>query len=80
MLTTRLIQFLSDGKPPENMARPDSVTEADEELRQTLRNKADERYRLRRRPGAAEAKSMGWRSPALHDEYDTAPLKSGLSR
>lgn len=44
-----------DGKPPENMTRPESITEADEELRQSLRNKADERYRLRRRPGAAEA-------------------------
>ena len=45
-----------DGKPPENMARPESVSEADEELRQSLRVKADERYRLRRRPGSAEAR------------------------
>ncbi len=44
-----------DGKPPENLARPELVTQSDDELRQTLRMKADERYRLRRRPGSAEA-------------------------
>ncbi len=44
-----------DGKPPENFSLPESITDADDELRQLLRKKADERYRLRRRPESTEA-------------------------
>ncbi len=44
-----------DGKPPENFSLPDSISDADDELRQSLRKNADERYRLRRRPDATEA-------------------------
>jgi uncharacterized protein (DUF1501 family) len=39
---------LADGKPPVNLFRPDSLTAAADQKRQTLRAKADERFTRRR--------------------------------
>jgi hypothetical protein len=44
-----------DGKPPENLVRPESVTAADDTARLALRRQADLRYSRHRRPGATEA-------------------------
>ncbi|MFM8252309.1 MAG: DUF1501 domain-containing protein [Planctomycetota bacterium] len=46
-----------DGKPPENMVRPESLNEADDESRNELREAANRRYAARRRPQVSEASS-----------------------
>lgn len=46
-----------DGKPPENMLRPESISEAEDEDRNRLRQLANQRYAARRRPAVTEANS-----------------------
>lgn len=46
-----------DGQPPENLLRPDSLTEQDDEQRNRLRQAANQRYAARRRPDVNEANS-----------------------
>ena len=46
-----------DGKPPENMLRPESISEADDDDRNRLRQLANQRYAARRRPAVTEANS-----------------------
>jgi hypothetical protein len=46
-----------DGQPPENLLRHESVSEADDDLRNQLREAANRRYAARRRPQANEAVS-----------------------
>jgi hypothetical protein len=46
-----------DGKPPENLVRPESISERDDQERQQLRERANQRYAARRRPQVTEANS-----------------------
>lgn len=46
-----------DGKPPENFARPESVSEEIDDLRNTLRAKLNQRFAAKRRKHANEANS-----------------------
>jgi len=46
---------LGDGKPPENLPRPESLTAADDDLRNSLRERANRRYAARRRAEASQA-------------------------
>ncbi len=46
-----------DGKPPNNLVRPESISEADDQARQRLRAKANERYSSGRRKQVSEANS-----------------------
>ena len=46
-----------DGKPPENLLRPASLTEADDEERNELREMLNRRYAAQRRPANTEASS-----------------------
>jgi hypothetical protein len=44
-----------DGKPPENLLRPESISAEDMLARNEFRAAADRRYAVRRRPGSTEA-------------------------
>jgi hypothetical protein len=46
-----------DGKPPENLLLPESITPADDDERHALRNAANDRYAKGRRPQMGEANS-----------------------
>jgi hypothetical protein len=46
-----------DGKPPENMVRPEGLSEADDDERNVLRAAANRRYAQKRRPTVNEASS-----------------------
>ncbi|MDP6445447.1 MAG: DUF1501 domain-containing protein, partial [Pirellulaceae bacterium] len=46
---------LGDGKPPDNLVRPDSISGAEDAARQELRQKFNRRYADRRRPAFNEA-------------------------
>ena len=48
---------LGDGKAPENLLRPDSLSEKDDQDRQALRRAADRRYARRRPKESSEAQS-----------------------
>src|SRR5262245_35004670 len=48
---------LGDGKPPEGLLRPDSITDAEDVERRKLRDLADRRYSRRRPKEATEAHS-----------------------
>lgn len=48
---------LGDGKPPENMTRPESLSAEDAELRNELRERFNRRYATGRRPANSEANS-----------------------
>jgi hypothetical protein len=48
---------LGEGKPPENMTRPDSLSTEDVELRNELRERFNRRYAADRRPANSEANS-----------------------
>jgi hypothetical protein len=51
---------LGDGKPPENLLRPPSLSPADDEERNELRKLADSRYMARRRKDLTEANSYAF--------------------
>jgi hypothetical protein len=46
-----------DGKPPDNMLRPETISDNDDEERNRLRERANQRYAARRRPAVTEANS-----------------------
>jgi hypothetical protein len=46
---------LGNGKPPQNTARPDSITEQSDQQRQAFRRKANDRFALRRRTAFTDA-------------------------
>ncbi|VTS04226.1 DUF1501 domain-containing protein [Tuwongella immobilis] len=48
---------LGDGKPPENLFRPDALSASEDAQRNQLRQAWDRRYAARRRPGTADATS-----------------------
>lgn len=48
---------LGDGKPPENLVRPQAITGQADEARQELRKILNRRYAKRHRPGSSEANS-----------------------
>ncbi len=49
---------LGDGKPPENLLRPETLTEQEDIERNELRALADKRYSEKRRPQSTEANSF----------------------
>lgn len=51
---------LGDGKPPENLIRPESLSAADADERDLLRKLADSRYTVGRRPENTEANSFAF--------------------
>lgn len=65
-----------DGKPPENLLRPESITAADDENRQALRTSLNRRYAARHRTQASEANSyvydMARALMQRQDLFDTA--------
>lgn len=67
-----------DGKPPENLIRPDSLTPEADDLRQRLRAAANARYARNRRPAVNTAHSAVYdMAQALlrrHDLFDTTRL------
>jgi hypothetical protein len=69
-----------DGKPPENLLRPESISEQDDAARNALRAAANSRYAKRRRPQANEANSYVYdmaqelmRRQELFDETKASP-------
>ncbi len=48
---------VGSGKPPENLVRPDSVSGAEDEARNELRRRLNERFAARHRPDYSEANS-----------------------
>lgn len=67
-----------DGKPPENILRPESVSDADDAERNELRAVANRRYAARRRKEVSEATSyvydMARKLMARQDLFDTTKL------
>ena len=67
-----------DGKPPENLLRPESVDDAADAERNRLRSAAEQRYARGRRPGAVEANSavydMARELMRRKEIFDTASL------
>ncbi len=67
-----------DGKPPENLLRPESITQAADDERQALREKLNQRYARRHRPTNNEANSyvydMGRALMKRQDLFDTSKL------
>jgi len=61
-----------DGKPPENMKRPDAVSAADDSERNALRKAANSRYAKRRRKPFSEANSY------VYDVADTLMQREDL--
>lgn len=67
-----------DGKPPENLLRPESITQVVDDERQSLREKLNQRYASRHRPANNEANSyvydMGRALMKRQDLFDTSNL------
>lgn len=65
-----------DGKPPENLLRPETITQVADDERQALREKLNQRYAKRHRPGNNEANSyvydMGRALMKRQDLFDTS--------
>ena len=65
-----------DGKPPENLTRPDSLSAADDEARNALRERLNQRYAEHRRGNNTEASSyvfdMAQRLMARKEIFDEA--------
>jgi hypothetical protein len=55
---------LGDGKPPENLLRPDGLTAADDDERNELRKLADAKYAANRRKELTEANSFAFEMAA----------------
>lgn len=67
-----------DGKPPENLLRPESITEADDQARNSLRVSLNKRYAEKRRRDNAEAHAAVFDMAAAlmkrQDLFDTTKL------
>lgn len=63
---------IGDGKPPTNLTRPDSITEADDKLRNSLRRRLNKQYAERRRPEWNAANSY------VYDVAETLMSKAEL--
>lgn len=65
-----------DGKPPENLLRPEAIPQADDDARQTLREKLNARYAQQHRRTNSEASSytyeMGRALMKRQDLFDTS--------
>ena len=67
-----------DGKPPENLLRPDAISAEDDLARHELREQANRRYGARRRPQVNEANTavfeMARKLMERRDLFDTSQL------
>ena len=68
-----------DGQPPENLLRPDEITEEEDDLRNRLRELANQRYGSDRRPRNSEANTyvydMARTLMSRTDLFDTTQLE-----
>jgi uncharacterized protein (DUF1501 family) len=71
---------LGDGKPPENLPRPASLTPDDDDARNELRSRLNRRYAVGRRPEASQANEhvfeMAAQLKKRLDLFDSAALSS----